>query len=88
MVAGKAERDSVDQNGRTPLHLAAIKGMVKVVELLLGRDHGEDQNAHNAVIGITDSNHCTPLDLALKFGHEPTAQKLLTYTTKTKKSEK
>jgi len=78
MVAWRVERDSVDRDGRTPLHLAAIKGTAKVVELLLSKNHSEQQNAHKAVIEVpTDNNDCTPLDLAVIFGHESTAKKLL-----------
>ncbi|KAF8535192.1 ankyrin repeat-containing domain protein, partial [Trichophaea hybrida] len=62
---GEVECDSIDRDGRIPLHLAAIKGS-EVVRWWLDK-------SQIAAINTTDNNRCTPLDLAIIFGHENVA---------------
>ena len=78
MSGKEVEHDSIDRDGRIPLHLAAIKGSEEVVGLLLDKNQNQ-----SAAINTTDNNHCTPLDLAIMFGHEKAADLLSkTYNTK------
>jgi len=48
MAGGNVERNSIDRDGRTPLHLAAMGGTEEVLRSLLGdvADRGEDQNTY------------------------------------------
>lgn len=56
-----------DRDGRIPLHLAAMKYNEEVVRLLLNKNE-------TTAITTTDNNRCTPLDLAIMFGHEDAAK--------------
>lgn len=51
---------SVDKNGRSGLHIAAMHGHYQMVEVLLGQ---------GAEINATDRNGWTPLHCAAKAGH-------------------
>lgn len=57
-----------DSSGRTPLHIAAKMGDVKLGELLL--QHNADKNA-------IDSHHHSVLDLAIESNHEKFVELLL-----------
>jgi ankyrin repeat protein len=84
----KVENDLIDRDGRTPLHLAAMAGHKNDLELLVGRveHNSEVQNEHRFTpeyctnmccgINIKDNNQCTPLELAVIFKRENTAQVL------------
>jgi len=63
-----ADPDARDEDGRTPLYIAAANGSVEVARLLL--KHGADVNAR-AIDGST------PLHLAVAFGHLDVAELLL-----------
>ena len=69
LLAGKAEVDSRDNNGRMPLHLAVDKGRKDLVELLLA--HGADVNARSSLA-------VTPLQRAAVAGRKGSAELLLT----------
>ena len=49
--------------GRTPLHWAAVKGNIEILKLFL--DMRPKPN-----IDVTDSQHCTPIILALQYEHK------------------
>ncbi|BDA46606.1 probable caskin-1 at C-terminar half [Coccomyxa sp. Obi] len=55
-------------NGTTPLHRAAARGHVAIMELLL-------QN--HADVAAQDADGCTPLHLACRFGHAAAARALI-----------
>ena len=74
MRVREVERDSIDRDGRIPLHLAAIKGSEEVMRSLLDKNQ-------SAVINTTDDYKCTPLDLAIVYGHENAAKMLSMYNT-------
>jgi serine/threonine-protein phosphatase 6 regulatory ankyrin repeat subunit B len=63
-----------DDDGCTPLHIAAQAGHVNVVERFLGQDP--------CLIGLTtqNSNSFTPLDLAIDKGHVAVVKVLLQFT--------
>ncbi|MFJ9907925.1 ankyrin repeat domain-containing protein [Streptomyces sp. NPDC101152] len=63
-----SNRDARDRQGRTPLHIAALRGDVSEVEQLIAS--GADPSA-------ADSNGFTPLHLAAQEGHVGVAQVLL-----------
>jgi ankyrin repeat protein len=61
LLANKADVNSKDRNGYTPLHNAAIDGQKEVVELLL---------ANKADVNAKDNQGRTPLDLSVAIGHK------------------
>ena len=79
----------MDEDGKTPLHLAIMEVDGEWVDRFRGRaeDHSRNQKGHEAtagdhsnisdVINRGDTNNCSPLDLAATLGLEITTQKLL-----------
>ena len=61
LISAKAEFDQGDCNNVTPLHLAARKGHLKAVKVLL---------KNNADAGAVTSYGKNPLDLAIENGHK------------------
>ena len=59
-----------DQNGRTPLHCAATRGHIVIVDLLL-------QNGSK--VNVTDNHGQSPLHLACSSGHSSVAAMLLSH---------
>ena len=62
----------IDQDGRTPLHLAAIGGSTKMIRLLLGKDVSDTHPRRTNVpsmIDIKDGNSQTPLIIASRMGN-------------------
>lgn len=55
--------DMPDTFGQTPLHLASVRGNTEVVQYLL-------YDAGSKAFGIQDKKGRTPLDLAMRKGHE------------------
>ena len=73
-VADGADVNAKDQNGRTLLQIAALKGHKEVVELLIAK--GADVNAKR-------NDGETPLDLAIGRKHPETADLLRKHGGKT-----
>jgi hypothetical protein len=69
LVKAGADVNIADDDGRTPVHYAAVEGYDACVALLV--DHGAD-------INIADNDGYTPMKRALKNGHEKVV-KLLKY---------
>lgn len=62
----------IDQDGRTPLHLAAIGGSTKMIRFLLGKDVSDAHPRRTDVpnmIDIKDGNSQTPLIIASRMGN-------------------
>lgn len=59
MEEGHSEVDPQDENGRTPLHMAAIFGRTDTAEILI--QHGAD-------INIPDNENKTPMMIAQENG--------------------
>ena len=66
-MANKADVNAKDENGNTPLHIAAEKGHENMAELLL---------ANNAEINAKDNNGRTPLAWAENQGHKDVVELL------------
>jgi ankyrin repeat protein len=64
LAADAALANARDREGKTPLHFAAVKGHVAVVELLL---------AHKAEVNARSSSGITPMYLAKGFGRQAVA---------------
>ncbi len=71
LLTNGAEVDVRDENGMTPLLLAAKKGNSEIVSLLLA--HGADVNAQDYYLAWT------PLILASALGHKKVVKILLEY---------
>ncbi|KAJ0719404.1 putative cyclic nucleotide-binding domain, potassium channel, voltage-dependent, EAG/ELK/ERG [Helianthus annuus] len=61
LVASGINPNNTDYDGRSPLHIAAIKGFADLVQYLLQKE---------ARINATDNNGNTPLFEAIKNGHD------------------
>jgi ankyrin repeat protein len=59
-----ADVDAADENGKTPLHFAALCGWVDVVSFLL-------HPCKTSTINRLDSNNYSPLSLACRFAGQP-----------------
>lgn len=68
IVRWNADLDTVDVDGRSPLHWAAYKGYCDVIRLLL---------FCNVRIDVPDKNGCTPLHWTAIRGHGDAAQLLM-----------
>jgi len=66
-IVRKSNIDRTDKKSRTPLHIAAVKGNIPIIELLA--DHKADLN-------LKDASGLTPLDLAVKYGRMDAANVL------------
>jgi hypothetical protein len=69
-----ADKESRDEEGRTVLHIAAKRGHLKTVKLLVGK-HGVDVDARdlddmNAVHAAMDAEHADVLEYLLSFEEE------------------
>eukprot|EP00899_Mesostigma_viride_P007204 jgi/Mesvir1/16485/Mv10043-RA.1 len=62
--------NSCDYDRRTALHVAAAEGKTAIVEFLI---------AHNADVNVVDRWGASPLDDAVKFGHEWVARVIRTH---------
>ena len=62
-----ADVNAKDENGKTPLHRAAMHGSKEIVELLIG---------NGADVDVKDRFSKTPLDWAINFKHTETADLL------------
>ncbi|THH29427.1 hypothetical protein EUX98_g4771 [Antrodiella citrinella] len=60
--------NSVDVDGRTPLHWAASSGSLSIARDLID---------HKAVVDATDGSGWTPLHIAVSAGHEEVVRELL-----------
>lgn len=58
---GADEHKHYDRYGNFPLHLAVIKGFLKVTNVML--------NYKNADVNVFSLNFMTPLHFAAKYGH-------------------
>ena len=63
-----ADVDAEDENGRTPLHLAACGGHTEVAELLIAR---------GANVNVKDKQGKTPLGLAVERNRKDVAEQLI-----------
>ncbi|XP_049642946.1 ankyrin repeat domain-containing protein 27 [Suncus etruscus] len=76
LVSGKLNDPSVvtpisrDDQGQTPLHVAALCGQATLIDLLVSR---------GAVVNATDYHGATPLHLACRKGHQSVTLLLLHY---------
>jgi len=68
-LAGGANVESRNQEGLTALHMAALKGHIKVAELLIAK--GANVNTSGQLIGAT------PLDSAALLGHKEMVELLI-----------
>ena len=74
LIANGANANAKDEDGATPLHLAADTGHKDIVELLISK--GADVNAK-------DEDETTPLYIAIEEGHTETANLLRKHGGKT-----
>lgn len=69
-----------DQDGRTPLHLAAIGGSTKILRFLLGKDVSDTYprriDVHD-MMDVQDCNFQTPLIIASRMGNFKAAKLLI-----------
>ena len=70
LLEAGAEAETEDESGRTPLHLAALKGQTEMVQLLMLK--GADKDALTA-----DTRKFPPLFLAIESNNVATARALL-----------
>ncbi len=76
-LSNGANVNEKNEDGHTPLHLAAQSGHKRIVELLI--DKGSDVNAKN-------DDGDTPLDVAIKFKHSKIADLLRKHGAKSSES--
>ena len=76
LIANGANVNAKNEEGGTPLHLAAEEGHQQIVELLISK---------NADINARDNKGKTPLDWAATWGLKETADLLRKHGGKTKK---
>ncbi|XP_019852448.1 PREDICTED: ankyrin-3-like [Amphimedon queenslandica] len=69
-LKANADIKCINESNETPLHLAAKKGHLEIVEILLAK-------GANATYSSTDKNKWSPLDVAVKEGHEKIAKLLV-----------
>jgi ankyrin repeat protein len=67
LIARHAQIAAADDDGETPLHMAAESGSVELAELLL---------AHHADVNARDAANVTPLHAAIFFKHDDVARLL------------
>ena len=77
LIAEGGNVNEKDNNRRTPLHRAANQGHTEIVELLIAK--GADVNA----IAGQHMDHATPLDWAIKYKRNETADLLRKHGGKT-----
>ncbi|KAK2811528.1 hypothetical protein FQN50_002151 [Emmonsiellopsis sp. PD_5] len=65
-----------NNEGRTPLHMAAINGNTAVIQIIADVMNPEKGTGFIEMITVQDKNHETPLIIATRLGH-PKAAKLL-----------
>ena len=61
-----------NDDGKTPIHLAAMHSPECLEEITLSRKLGRDNAKHIEWFSAPDSSDCTPLDIAAKAGQKAT----------------
>jgi ankyrin repeat protein len=74
------DKEAKDSAGQTALHHAASNGhdtslriLIETLSVDKEATDGEGDKNHTAAINTTDNNQCTPLHIAIMFGHENAA---------------
>jgi len=78
LITAGAPPQAADENGNTPLHLAAMKGLTAAAEALLNAGVAIDARAHGSrLYGPTENEGDTPLHRAVEAGQAETVKLLL-----------